>query len=673
MPVLLVLTLLGVGLAYQVDTIYRIDAGNYFDRPFLRGFHDREDIGGTEPFRWTGARAEVRFPGVGAQDRWLLVRLGGHEYPGLADRVVTVEANGREIGRIVVRKGWQEYRFWIPAALQQHGSLRVVLETEPFVPASVVGGEDDRLVGVKASRVELVPMRSGLALGWPASVPLLASVVVATGVYLGLAMWVLRPVWAAAFGLLISAALSWALAAHRLQAAAYLPRLAGGTLLGLLLVPLLGVLARQMYRWSGVAAAPWALRTLQGMFLIGFWLKAWGLLYPTSVAIDLKWHLFQAQRIVDGELAALYRPGALAFWITPEQWSGGAEAAVPYTPFYHLTAAAFFFLPWPPYVTANLLSVFLDTSRGFLIFGLARKLGMSERAGVFGALLYSLLPVTFLLHSWGNVPTTTGLWWALAATWYLVGGWEKLARWQVGIGLTLLLLGTMLYYSVTAAFIVVFLVILLLGLMPSSGSRTRSLGAIALALAAAFALAIAIYYWQYIPAFLLLVRTGKLAAGLAETGERVPVPLFLWQTVSRLASVRYGLLWPALLAVAGAWLGRARLRDPLVRWLTLSWLLTGLLFFAVDYWVQLVDKHIFFLAPLWALWGGVALDWLAGRRLPGKAALWATYLTLAGSALYTWVYRLSYVRQEWSEIDVRIVGERLAPFLAQGVARLFGL
>ncbi|MGC8875203.1 MAG: hypothetical protein ACP5SI_12260, partial [Chloroflexia bacterium] len=608
---------------------------------------------------------------VGARDRWLLVWLGGHEYPGLADRLVTVEVNGVELGRVTVPRGWQEFRFWIPAALQRSGSLKVALETTPFVPAEIVGGEDDRLVGVRVSRVELVPLRTGLSRGWPAPGALCLTLLFSFALYVGLATWVLPPGGALGVGLLGAAVISWALVVHRLQVSAYLPRLAAGTFVAVLLTLATGYVARWLYRWSGVSLGSRDLRALQAIFLVGFWLKGWGLLYPTAVAIDLKWHLWQAQRIVQGELPALYRPGALSFWITPDQWTGGLESAVPYSPFYHITAAAFFFLPWPPYVTANLMSVLLDTSRAFLIYGLARKLGLGGRAGALAALLYGLLPATFLLHSWGNVPTTTGLWWALAATWYLVAGWEKLARWPVWLGLTFLLLGTMLYYSVTAAFITVLMILLLLGLWRSRTTQFRPLGAIGLALVVAIALAVAIYYRQYVPSLVALLRSGKLAAGVGSTGQ--PVHRFVWQTLVRLAAPHYSLLWPALLACAGLWVGRERLHDELVRWLTGSWFLTGLLFTAVDYRVQLVDKHVFFLMPIWCLWAGVALDWLVGRKWAGRAVVWLTYLGLAAASVGTWVYRLSYVQQEWTEIDVRIVGERLVLLAMHSAARLLGM
>ncbi len=673
LPLVLLVTAIFVVCAYQFDRIYTVDAGRYADRPFLRGFHDREGVDGLEPFRWTGARSEVIFPGVGARDRWLLVRLGGHEYAGLADRTVRIAVNGTVMSEVVVSKGWQAYRFWIPASEQHLGSVRVTLETTPFVPAEVAGGEDDRLVGVKVSRVELVPMSNGFSAGWPALVPLLWCLLLVAGIYAGLSTWVVSWRGAAVVALLVAAAVACALSVYRLQVAAYLPRLVAGMLLGLALAAASGRLARLLYRWSGVAASDRDVRWLQAIFLVGFWLKAWGLLYPNSVAIDLKWHLWQAQRIVDGELATIYKPGALAFWIAPDQWGGSLEAAVPYSPFYHITAAAFFFLPWPPYVTANLLSVFLDTSRGFLLYGLARKLGMGNRAGIFAALLYGLFPTTFLLHSWGNVPTTTGLWWAIAATWYLVAGWEKMKRWTVWSGLVVLLLGTMLYYSVIAAFIVVFFVLLLLGLSWSRSLEVRPLGRVGLALVVAVGLAMAIYYWQYVPPLLLLLRSGRLGAGLGSTAQSVPVTVFLWRTLVRIASLRYGLLWPAVLAFVGLWAGRGCLRNPLTRWLTWSWFLTGLLFLAVDYRIQLVDKHIFFLMPLLALWGGVALDWLLGSRCWGKAIVWATALALAVASLHTWLYRLSNVQQEWTEADIRIVGERLAPLMVAGIQRLLGL
>jgi hypothetical protein len=394
------------------------------------------------------------------------------------------------------------------------------------------------------------------------------------------------------------------------------------------------------------------------------------------VSIDLLWHLEKSQRITEGRLGELYQPGAFSESVMPVEW-GEDKPMIPYSPFYHITATAFFYLPWAPYHTANVISVLLDTTKPFLIYFLALRLGLSRRVGLLAGLLYALLPATFLLHSWGNVPTQTGLWWTLASTCYIVGAWDRLGRWRTWAGLTLFLLGTMLYYTVMAAFMVVFVGILLAGL-GLNGLRWRNrspkplalrpLVSILLAQVAAIGLSVAIYYGQYIrPIIEVTIPHFKQALGQGGAGlgkEPVPWSEYLGKHMIRLSSLRYGLIWPMLLALGGLVIGWRHLRRPLLRWILLAWYGTAFVFLLAGFYVDMVDKELWFAMPALALCGAIALEWLWRRWPAGRALTVVTYLFLAAASLQTWVFRLSTVVQDWFASDARIIGERVVQVVA---------
>ena len=437
-------------LAFQFDATYTVDVGGYYDRVYLRDFHRPEVGQGEDWFRWTEGAGTIRLPGLGARGCWLSLRMQGWRPAEASPARLSLLVNGHLLWRGGVGRDWQEYRFWVAPGLVRGGTLRLTLQSDTFVPVEQGVGGDNRTLGVAVTQVTVGTPRASFALGWPAFDQLGWVLLFAVALYLSLSSLLMSPRWAAIVSALASAGLGWALAARRLWTAIYTPRLAIVTALGLLLLPALRWIFGRVFAWGQVAAEEKDLRLLLAVFLIGFLLKAGGLLYPFSVAIDLKWHLEKAQQVVQGGLADLYRPGALASWITPQGMGSGGESAIPYSPFYHITAAAFFFLPWPPYATANVLSVLLDTTRCFLVYFLTCRLGLGRRTGLLAGLLYAAMPATFLLHSWGNVPTTTGLWWCLAATCYLIGGWERLGKVRTWAGLVFFLLGAMLYYSVTA-------------------------------------------------------------------------------------------------------------------------------------------------------------------------------------------------------------------------------
>lgn len=690
-PLVLLVTLFGVSMAYQFDTRHAIDVGEYYDRVYLSGFHEREPPAevmlppGGERYRWSEAQAEIVFPGVGARDRLLSLRLHGWRPEGLPGPEVQVFLNGRLLGRFVAGLTWQEYRFSVPAEAVGAGTLRVGLEVAAFVPAEVGLGSDPRSLGLAVSQVELLPTGNpGPA--WPAWDQVGWCVLAVAACYLALAATGLRPRWAALAAGLAVGPLSFFLARYRLWTTIFTQRLAILAGLGLLLVLLCPWLFRRILRWGRVRATEREMHLLLVIFLLGFLLKAGGLLYPYSVAWDLKLQLHWSSWILDGRLGQVYGPASPLNELTmPQEWGEkGEKPLLPYSPFYHMTAALFFFLPWRPYDTANIVSVFLDTTRPFLLYFLALRLGLGRRAGLWAALLYAAFPATFLLHAWGNTPTTTGLWWCFAATCYMVGAWERLRHPRTWSGLVLFLLGALLFYTATAAMMGVFVLLLLLGLAPSARHLPgRPLGAVLLALVTAVGLALALYYGQFlvplvtqtVPKVVEALRHGGVGLGT------VPVswPEYLRAHLDRLGRLRDGrvLLAPLALALIGLGGGGLSQQGPEERWRLRRWVLlacfgTALLFFLIGFRVDLVDKEIWFALPAIALCAGAALECFWRRGPAGRALGVGLLCFLVFAALYLWFFRLSTIRQEWGTSDARIVGAIL-PQTEMLLRRLFPL
>jgi hypothetical protein len=676
--VVLLVTLIAVIAAYQVDTAHVVDVGGYYDRVYVQDFHEREEAPDGETYRWSTDDILVRFPQVGTRGRWLSLRLHGYRPPNLSSPQVRVFVNGTFLATLATGPQWGEYLLWVPAQVGR-ATTEIGLEVDTFVPSEAGTANDPRRLGVSISEVSLLPLAGeGFSWGWPPLATLSLSLFIAGGLYLGLILVGLSRWWSAGVAGLASIALAYFLAFHRLWVTIYTHRLAIAVWLGVLFLPVLHWLFERVFDWGRVPFGKREMRLLLAIFLVGFWIKAAGLLYPHSVAWDLLWHLEKSQRVTEGRLAEIYRPGAFSESVMPAEW-GEEKPMIPYSPYYHLTAVSFFYLPWRPYDTANVLSVLLDTTKPFLIYFLARRLGLGRRVGLWAGLLYAAIPATFLLHAWGNVPTTTGLWWTLASICYIVGSWERLRQPRTWAGLTFFLLGTMLYYTVTATFMGIFLGILLLGLwlenwLQKRRSREKAgkypLGAILLSLVVAVGLATAIYYGQYIRPVIEVTIPHFLGGGPGGT-EVVSWSEYLDKHLIRLATLRYGLIWPMLLALAGLLLGRRHLRRPFLRWILIAWFGTASVFMVAGRWVDMVDKQHWFAMPALALCAGITIDWLWQRSQTGRVLATTLYLFLAAASIQTWLFRLITKKQIWFLHDARIIGEGIAPLIRTAWQALF--
>lgn len=643
-PYLLALVaVLAVTLTYQAGRDVGVRIGGGYDEPYAQGFHEREANAATgERWRYATDRARVLLPGAGARDSTLLISAGPRPDGVLAP--VQVVANGIALGQFTPQPTGGDYPFALPASDYSYGDLTIDLISAP----QLVQGKGATPVpfGPRVTAVRVVAEGGGLVK--PPLRPLASWLVVVPLAYLLARRLGLRTVPAVAVGLVLLTLGVAATAAQRLDLALFAPRLAFLLLLAYLLVVGSDLLVPRLFARGGVAIDEATWRRLQLIALLPLVLKLGGVLYPQLFVIDQPAQNQFFEKILLGRFMELYRPTEGSISSLPGQW--GINAQLPYPPFFFVFGLPFYLWPLGKDLSINVWSVLLDCSRPLLIFFLARLLGATDRAASIAAFVMGLTASTFLLHSWGNYPTTASQWCALLFIVLLVTRFRDLRRPGVFAGLLVLLAITMVLYTVTAVFIGVFLLALLAGLRWHGGpDERRQIAPLAGLLVGASLIAFFAYYVQYVgpiltttlPAFLDQWGQGEVVGGLPP----VPFTTYAWNYGVRL--FRYGVLISLLLAPFGAWLlaraGRDRLAGPLIA----AWFAVFALFFLAGTRIDMVDKEVWFILPLLAICAGVACDELLRRWQPRRlsaaaVSLYLAHLTWGGITL--WLVRIMVTR-----------------------------
>ncbi len=149
---LILASLVILTLAYQFGAPATIEVGSGRDTPFVQGFSFRENLATGNPsissnasFRWSGARAEIRFWGLGNQNGALKLGLAAPRPGGRAR--VQVSANDTLLGEIEPGATFQEFAFPIDrATIGAGGDLIVTLASDTFTQPP-----DTRELGVQVN------------------------------------------------------------------------------------------------------------------------------------------------------------------------------------------------------------------------------------------------------------------------------------------------------------------------------------------------------------------------------------------------------------------------------------------------------------------------------------------------------------------------------------------
>jgi hypothetical protein len=617
-------------------------------------------------YRWSQAESSVVFPNLG-RGAWSVEIAYVAAHPNGEPLDTRVYANGTLIGELPESTTTRHAHLLVPASMIRDGSLELGIASNTYA--------DPRPLGLFVSSVGIAPVGNvapGTVL--PPWSSLALAMVIVLGAYASLSVLIGRaaaidkrhssnPALWAAIGVAAALVLgAWFLGTARFPSSFMLPRLAWLMAGSLVLALGAGPATRWLFAAAGVELEP-ARRpgspSFQSILLlivmVCFWLKAIGMIYPYFVAIDVDWHMARARWILDGQLPLLYGTNSpLNETTMPVAEWGENPPVIPYSPWYHMFATIFAFMPVSMAMAANIFSLLLDSSRLVFIALIARKAGLSTRTALIAVATYAVIPVGFLLHSWGNVPTAFGLWLTLVATIIIYAFWERLQERAVIVTLSIVLLATFLIYTVTGVFMGVFLVLFTILAWLNArrggawGEVTRQLGPIWIAAGTAMALALVIYYGQYVPPIIaqtLPYMTTVFAEGPQSVGvERPPFGSYMQAYIPHLDYriwpgdyLFYGIGIPMLFTIPGY----LALRDKPLIWVIFStWLTVSVLFMFAGYRISMVDKQIFYMLPVmcitWAIYAN--RFWQRGRW--GRWFVLIVLLYSLATAIDQWILRI---------------------------------
>lgn len=637
--------------SFRWDDLGKPEGARYRQSLYLQNFYESEEDTNDPrlPWKhWSKPEAAVSILGLGRGWYETTLVLNGQRPEG-PPATVTLGADGTAT-TVQLAAQPRRYTLLVPAAT---GDFKLGLQSQGFVPPVVAGRSvDERQLGVILNHLAITPLTTTPLPPQSTWWALLGTLLVAYG---AMRLSGVVPRWAVVLPLLILIVLAVSLRLERPALGLLLPRLFGGALVGLVAVGLIRLLWPPILRLGRLEAPPWLLPSLLAIFLVGYAIKMSGVLHPYTVTIDVPWHMQRTREILSGRLPQLYQPGAFSRSVMPLQEWGENPPLIPYSPFFHMFATVFALFPWKLETSANIFSVLVDTSRPFLIAALALRFGFRARAALLAALLYAITPFPFLLHSWGNIPTTFGMWWTLVATTVIALGYDRLREPKVFGLLLLVLLATLLFYTVMAVFMGVFVCLLVLGLLLwGKGGERRSARLIAAALVGASVLSLVIYYGQYIPPMIrqtLPYITNTVVSGQQTAGQDVITPwgeylsnfraftgynlLGLW--FGHEQRVLYGIQLPLLLGLPGLWLLR---RNRVALLIMGAWVAVGVLFFMLGTRVSMVDKHTFYLAPALMITTGAVLDRVWQRWRWSSVFITLAYSATFWAAMQLWLLRL---------------------------------
>jgi hypothetical protein len=381
-----------IGAVYQTHPSYDIVIGlRVEDDPLVADFNGAEQqaaTAGGRSYRWTGAESTITFPGIGRTATNIVLTMAGGPNPNPDVRIL---ANDGQVARLQLAPDFADYSIAIPAPYLTTGNLTLTIQATPFHAPG-----DRRELGVLVSRVRvqpagglvLPPARTSLAL-WGTIVLLMVALLA-----VGLRGWEAAT---AALALIVGCALL--LARNRLFVALGAGPWLRVAALTLLLAIILRFAVPPIMRRLGIAGGLWEARWLLAAVAGIFAVRLGGLYHPAMIVSDLIFHVHRFEDVVVRhiwyqEVPALY----------------DKNRPVPYPP-----GAYLLFAPFAPFVRnrADLLTVgtqLLDASR-ILVIGLVVWTATRDRiAAACATFLAGIVPIAFMLFSWGNLTNAVGEW-----------------------------------------------------------------------------------------------------------------------------------------------------------------------------------------------------------------------------------------------------------------------
>ncbi|MEO5954026.1 MAG: hypothetical protein ABIQ44_16315, partial [Chloroflexia bacterium] len=468
-------------IAYQSPRAILVDIGGPLDNLHAVGFHDSETSGDAN-FRWSTAKGSLVFQGIGKPLSAFPVTLQLSSGRGQGSDLLPVQisVNGHELAPLSLGPESAAYVVTVdPAWIDLSGDLRIDFQSSTFK-----SGNDKRDLGFLAdfARADL-PVGATL----PALPVLLWLLVCGFLLYLLVrSFWVVPRLagWITiAFFVLCAAGIG----VQRLLVTIFTDRLAYTLLLAIVVTTLaewLALYATRLAGWRGDHAVPeWAWTGLRVLVALSVVLKVGGLLYPHTFIIDAEFHLKYVTYMYEGRDFDTYFGKSLALSVMPPDEWGSARAFIPYSPFFYVVASPLAYLPLPLSITVPVASGIFESMKIALVFLAALALGTarrgdspqgSSRIALIAAVVYAWIPANFLLQQFGNWPTLTSHW--LLTLWAAITClfWPRITKPLIWLISTIALTLTMLSYTVTAAYVGIFVgLLVVLGWLFAPAERKR--------------------------------------------------------------------------------------------------------------------------------------------------------------------------------------------------------
>ena len=592
-------------------------------------------------YRWSKATSQVHIYGTGG-GWWSVTGRILMQHPDKKPFNATIAVGDTTLATLPPEpSGFRQYRMLVPPRAIQNGDLTVSINSDTW------GGnnQDVRALGVAMAAVNAQPLSSDWWNVAPslrlASMIILAVIAAISAILLGFS--------GIGVGVAVASGFGAALGLDHTYLAMWYPQLLILMGLSVFIIPLM----QKIITWceGDYPFSPNVRNILIGLMIVTVWVKGGGILYPIMRPIDISWHMDKVREMLNtGDIAKFYQPGGFSESVMPITEWGENRPMIPYSPFYHLSAMAFAIFPWEMEKTATILNAFCDATRIVMIGLIVRQSGLSNRIALLAGLLYTVSPVTFLLHSWGNAPTTIGLWWTLVSTVAMLVIGRSINNRKLFALLLLINTATMLIYTVTAVFHVLFITLLagLLWILPNHPLR-GSIRPILFATYGGLAVATVVYYGQYIspiiertiPYFLQISVNSPTTVGVA----RPPLGTYFYNFIPLLRYdfvmnpyLYYGLFMPMLLVIPGYLL--LFKRQTLWAYMT-AWFVVALVFMMAGYRISMVDKQIFYILPIVLICWAVIADRFWRRGWSGRLMVTIMVLYTFVSALYLWVVRIN--------------------------------
>lgn len=585
------------------------------DRPVpgnLTGLYD-EERAGDDTYAWSRAHVTLQLNALDRRREWAcVVRLmGGRADPSTLPEVV-FSVDGIVATRRLALNTYDEVNVLLPVRPGMRGARVTMDVSNTFTPT----GGDTRALGVIVDRWSCAPVAGGLLVP-PRGVWIAAT---AGGAAFGAALGVLGlgTVVLATLLLLVSAGQALLLTWNGVPYASFADR-ALWLVLACACLPLLSLRRSMCAR----AAVSWTAVVL--------YLKLLALLHPDKALIDAVFHAHRVQWILDGK-----------YFFTQPMPSG---VQFPYAIGLYVVAAPFSWLTDDLVTVLRAIISTAEATGGVLVYLMAARVWNDRQSGVAAAVLFSVMPLPFVIIGNANMTNVFAQALALAAVATAVV-WPPVA-WRRGawLALTAITAAAMLSHISTFTLLSGTLAALAVLYRWRGDARLRIAGVPAFAaLATAAIVAVILYYSHFADAFRSAASVSGSSA--ASTGAAVS----LWAKVTEAAVlVRDGAGWPLLvLGAAGLvpWLTRAR-RSALDLALV-AWAVTFVVFVAsvvvapveqpfLRYAAEFISRVIFTTYPALILLGGLAVGAAWRRRGVGRVTAVALVTAAVWHGANSWL------------------------------------